>query len=102
MSIILIAVIPTLLLMVLGNLLRRSHFLGHDFWAGCDKLTYFVLFPALLIAKVSQVDLATIDFPLVLGFIAMYFFVLSVIAVYLHRFTRSLPTQFSSMYQGII
>lgn len=43
-----LSVLPIFLLLVLGNLLRRNGFPGSDFWHQADRVTYWVLFPALL------------------------------------------------------
>lgn len=102
MNIILIAIIPTILLLVLGNVLRRYDFLASSFWSASDKLTYFVLFPALLISKVAVVDLSTIDFTQILIFIVLYFSAISVLAYVLYRLTGATKPQFSSIYQGVL
>lgn len=44
-----LAILPIFLLLVLGNLLRRNGFPGGDFWHHADRVTYWVLFPALLL-----------------------------------------------------
>lgn len=41
-------ILPDFLLILAGFLLRRATPLGTDLWMGIEKLTYFVLFPALL------------------------------------------------------
>lgn len=43
-----VAIVPDFLLILAGFLLRRATPLGVELWAGVEKLTYFVLFPALL------------------------------------------------------
>ena len=43
-----LALLPDFALILLGMLLRRAMHLGDHFWAGLEKLVYFVLFPALL------------------------------------------------------
>jgi len=43
------ALLPVLALIVTGYALRRLAFLPEGAWAGIERLTYFVLFPALLI-----------------------------------------------------
>jgi predicted permease len=43
-----LSVLPIFLLLVLGNLLRRNGFPTGDFWHHADRVTYWVLFPALL------------------------------------------------------
>lgn len=102
MNIILPAIVPVILLLVLGHILRRTGFLSADFWSLSDKLTYFVLFPALLVAKVSQVNLLTIDFSQLLGFVLLYFVIISVMAYLIYRLTSKQPAQFSSIYQGVL
>jgi malonate transporter len=42
------ALLPDFALILTGYVLRRSMHLGDHFWAGLEKLVYFVLFPALL------------------------------------------------------
>lgn len=102
MNIIFVAVIPTILLLVLGNLLRRKTFVERSFWASSDKLTYFILFPSLLITKVSQVDLTTINFSLIFAFFVLYFTISSGIAWGVYRLGSAKPNQFSSIYQGVL
>jgi malonate transporter len=43
-----LALLPDFALILLGASLRRTLHLGDHFWAGLEKLIYFVLFPALL------------------------------------------------------
>lgn len=43
-----LALLPDFVLILLGHALRRAMHLGDHFWAGLEKLVYFVLFPALL------------------------------------------------------
>ena len=43
-----LALLPDFALILLGLALRRAMHLGDHFWAGLEKLVYFVLFPALL------------------------------------------------------
>jgi malonate transporter len=52
---------PVFLLIVLGYALRRKRFLSEGFWEGADRLTYFVLFPALIIHTLAVVDLANLS-----------------------------------------
>ncbi|REG84828.1 AEC family transporter [Marinomonas pollencensis] len=50
------AIIPIFLLLMLGALCQRFRFPMEGFWQGVDKLTYWLLFPALLFYKTSQID----------------------------------------------
>ncbi len=51
---------PVFLLIVLGYALRRKCFLSEGFWEGADRLTYFVLFRALIIHTLARADLANL------------------------------------------
>ncbi|MHA1563990.1 MAG: AEC family transporter [Alphaproteobacteria bacterium] len=55
------ALLPVFGLIVLGYGIRRSGWLGDDFWLQADNLTYWILFPTLLLHTVSRADLATIE-----------------------------------------
>lgn len=54
-----LAVLPIFLLLVLGNLLRRNGFPGAGFWEMADRVTYWVLFPALLFQATASAPLSS-------------------------------------------
>lgn len=49
--------LPDFALIVLGWVLVRSYFEDKQFWAGLEKLIYFVLFPPLLFTSIAQANL---------------------------------------------
>ena len=51
------AVAPVFALILLGFGLRRLGFPGDDFWPHCERLVYFLLFPALLVTRLAVVPL---------------------------------------------
>ncbi len=46
-------------MIVAGYVMMRSGWLGRSFWDGAERLVYFVLFPALLIAAITRSDFAS-------------------------------------------
>ncbi|MGZ5039031.1 MAG: hypothetical protein ACXWAW_19600, partial [Usitatibacter sp.] len=52
-------ILPNFVLIVIGLALARRFDFGRDFWAGLEKLVYYVLFPALLFRSLA---IARIDF----------------------------------------
>ena len=58
MTSILGALAPIFLLILLGFAIRRFAFVPDSFWPGAEKLTYFILFPSLLVANLAQADLS--------------------------------------------
>ncbi|OAN48967.1 AEC family transporter [Magnetospirillum moscoviense] len=67
MSSILAALAPIFLLILLGHLIRRTGFVAESFWASAEKLTYFVLFPALLIANLAEARLDGLPVAMIAG-----------------------------------
>jgi predicted permease len=57
------ALVPVLVLIALGWGLRRSHFIDDAVWSGIEKLTYFVLLPALLVATLGERSLDGMAWP---------------------------------------
>ncbi|WP_275096098.1 AEC family transporter [Sedimenticola hydrogenitrophicus] len=57
MSDIATALAPILVLILIGYGLKRSQFLPDDAWSGMEKLTYFILFPSLLIRTLGNQSL---------------------------------------------
>lgn len=53
MSPVILAVAPIFGLILIGFILRRMEFPGPGFWPVSERLTYYVLFPALLISGLS-------------------------------------------------
>ncbi|MBO6825209.1 MAG: AEC family transporter [Sneathiella sp.] len=52
-----LSILPIFLLLILGYLLRRNAFPGEGFWPMADKVTYWVLFPALLFFRTTTAPL---------------------------------------------
>ncbi len=96
------ALAPIFTLIVLGLILRRSGFLADDFWSAAERLTYYVLFPALLIHRLSLarltdyavVSVAIIIVAMLLGMTALIY----ALRPWLHVDGRA----FTSVYQGVI
>jgi predicted permease len=52
------SLLPIFALIVLGAVFRASGFLDGGFWRPAEKLTYFILLPALLVQNLATSDLA--------------------------------------------
>lgn len=55
------ALLPIFGLIALGFVFRRGGFPGDSFWPQCERLIYFVLFPALLIDRLSAAPLGDLQ-----------------------------------------
>ncbi|WP_028470553.1 AEC family transporter [Neptunomonas japonica] len=52
---------PVFAILILGFVGRRAGFPGNGFWEPAEKLTYFVLFPVLLINKLGSADITGVS-----------------------------------------
>ena len=54
-------ILPVFLLIALGSVLRRTGFLGESSWPVIERLSYFVVFPALLLQTMATVEIGGLD-----------------------------------------
>src|SRR5690606_20798669 len=104
MEMVVAALLPVFLLIVLGAALRRFLLTDELHWIGCERLVYYVLFPALLIVTLARADLthipvAGVGGALLLAVIAMSVLCLALRPVLATRLGVSGPT-FTSIFQG--
>ena len=60
MGIVIAALLPVFLLIVLGVVLKRTLMRLDTQWHGLERLTYYVLFPMLLIQTLVKADLSSV------------------------------------------
>ncbi|MGH1439657.1 MAG: AEC family transporter [Cellvibrionaceae bacterium] len=94
------AIIPVFIIIFCGYLCRRYRFPGDDFWSGAEKITYFLLFPALLVSKMATANLSGIAFfwPLIVA--VLLYLSITLIFVLLKPVLSIGNAQFTSVYQG--
>ena len=63
MAVVIAALLPVFLLIVLGFILKRSLMRLDTQWHGLERLTYYVLFPMLLIQTLVKADLSRCRLP---------------------------------------
>jgi len=93
--------VPVFALIIIGLLLRGAAFLDVEFWRGAERLTYYLLFPALLFLKLSTLsvseDIGILRLAILL--ITMLFAV-SIILIILGYLLGIRAAAFTSLYQG--
>jgi predicted permease len=105
MAVVIAALLPVFLLIVLGFILKRSLMRLDTQWHGLERLTYYVLFPMLLIqtlvkADLGKVPVAGVGGALMLSALAMSLLCLAIRPL-LSRFKIDGPA-FTSLFQGAI
>lgn len=101
MSPVVTAIIPIFGLVLLGFLLRRMDFPSRDFWPVSERLTYYVLFPALLISGLSGRSFDGSAAGLALTLAAAICLVGAFLMLVRNMFSLSGPV-FTSVFQGAI
>lgn len=103
MQTILLALLPIFFLISLGYYFKRISFPHDEFWQYADKFTYFVLFPALLVYKLSTASLEGVDGLSFVGSALISLVVVSFILMVLDKFMMFFEGKaFTSVYQGSI
>lgn len=104
MTEILYALIPVFLVIALGASLRRLSVPGDDFWPLLDRVTYFILFPSLLVHSLVAADFSNIPVPnmaaaLFAGLITMSLLMIGLRPLISGPMGQSGPA-FTSIFQG--
>lgn len=96
------AILPVFLLIVIGFTIRHFRWLSDDFWNDAEKLVYFVLFPAMLISKMSVADLSNADAVPLISVLCLSLGIMSALTFILKSFLNIENASFTSFFQGAI
>ena len=91
---------PVFLLILFGALLRRIDFPGELFWPQAERITYYVLFPALLVSKLGTAEVGNTPLIPTLGNILFMFIAGSALLLLARRLVAANPAAFTSVFQG--
>lgn len=96
------ALLPVFAIIALGYTMRRLDFPGQGFWAPAERLTYFVLFPALLVNNLAHAEFGDLPAaPMALA-IGTAFTALSLGLILLRRRFPVDGPGFTSVFQGAV
>ena len=103
MAVVLAGLLPVFLLIVLGIVLKRTLMRLDTQWHGLERLTYYVLFPMLLIQTLVKADLSGVPVAGVGGALLLSALLMSMLCLALRplldRFAVDGPA-FTSIFQG--
>ncbi len=94
------AIFPIFLLIVIGFAMRHYRWLSDSFWDDAEKLVYYVLFPALLISKMSVADLSGTDAIPLISALWLSLGIISILAFLIKPFLQIENPSFTSVFQG--
>lgn len=103
MALVVAALLPVFLLIVLGFVLKRSLLRLETQWHGLERLTYYVLFPVLLIQTLVKADLATVPVAGVGGALLLSALLMSLLCLGLRPLLARCAIDgpaFTSIFQG--
>jgi predicted permease len=102
MSLMIQALVPVFVLILLGYLFQRWQFPGGDFWPQAERLTYYVLFPAMLVFKLGSAELPPSAYQDIALLIVSMLAAMTLVLMVVQRIWRWSGAVFSSVYQGAI
>lgn len=103
MAVVIAALLPVFILIVLGVVLKRSLMRLDTQWHGLERLTYFVLFPMLLIQTLVKADLSKVPVAGVGGALLLSALAMSLLCLALRPALSRLAIDgpaFTSIFQG--
>src|SRR5947209_13605126 len=105
MAVVIAALLPVFILIVLGVVLKRTLMRLDTQWHGLERLTYFVLFPMLLIQTLVKADLSRVPVAGVGGALLLSTLAMSLLCLALRPALARLDIHgpaFTSIFQGAI
>lgn len=94
---------PIFALLLTGMLLRKMHFPAENFWSSAERLSYYVLIPALLINSLSTASFAGRESAqLILATLILLLFATLITFVVRHLWLNVANAVFTSYFQGSI
>jgi predicted permease len=93
---------PVFAILILGFLGRRTGFPGHGFWEPAEKLTYYVLFPVLLVSKLSVADITGVRILEISVAVVVLLLIGTGVCFVLRYWMRLSGSGFTSFYQGAV
>ncbi|WP_346895284.1 AEC family transporter [uncultured Roseibium sp.] len=100
------ALLPVILVIATGYLIARTGLISGDQWHGIERLTYFVLFPAILFKTIALMDFSSLPTlsmgaTLLSAVIIMAVFMLALRPLFLSVWGITGP-RFTSIFQGVL
>ncbi|MEU0506470.1 AEC family transporter [Nocardia sp. NPDC005998] len=96
------AIVPVVLVLVLGAVLRRWAVTDPGFWRGLEWMSYWVFTPALFVGSIARTDLTSVSLGLLALGLAVPILGTGLLVIALRRVLRADGPQLTSLVQGSI
>lgn len=97
-----LAILPVFLLIFLGTFLFRTGLLNSEFWAAAERLTYSLLFPALIVATLAKGRLTAGEVLPMVGAIDGAILFMALLALALKPMLRLSGPELGSFVQAVV
>jgi len=95
-------ILPIFIITLMGSGIRRYWLTSDEFWRGLEKLSYYLLFPAVLFNYISRAEISSGSLiSIVVALIISTLIVSSGLVIY-QRNTDSDKAEFTSVFQGAV
>jgi len=95
-------VLPIFLLVFLGNWFKQVGFPGEAFWQPVERITYYILFPALVVTSLAEADFTGMPVGKMAAAISIAILLVTSLVYSLRSFLSRSNNSFSSIYQGTV
>ncbi len=99
---IVLVILPVFLLIFLGQICRRKAFPGDGFWAPAERLTYYLLLPALIAVTLAEADFSRVTvLPMALA-MGGAILLMTALMMALRPLLKVDGPGFTSLYQSVV
>lgn len=95
-----LALLPVVLLILLGGILKHRHFLGEGFWPQAERLSYYVLVPCLFFHGLATARLDALPARALVTTLILSILAVAALLVALRPVLRVDGPTFTSIFQG--
>ena len=93
-------VLPIVLIALIGSFIRKKWLISDEFWRGLEKLSFYILFPAVLFGSTYRLELAATQFFQLVIALVISNLIISGLAIYHQTKENYDKAQFTSLFQG--
>jgi malonate transporter and related proteins len=99
---VLLALLPIILLIALGAVLRQRRFLAENFWPQAERLGYFLLLPALFLHGLATAQLSALPVRELAGTLVLSILIVAGLVLALRPLMAIDGPAFTSVFQGSV
>jgi malonate transporter len=97
------AVFPIFAIIFIGKIVKHKWIISEEFWRGHEKISYFMLFPAVMFNYITQTSFSFGELSRLIFALIIVIIVVSVIVIYLQeKHIKEDPKLFTSIFQGSV